>query len=135
MELTVTDIVQIAPHGGVLIDRILRGDGLADTLANAAHLTQVVLSEQNLADLEMIGNGGLSPLTGFMGRADYESVVQHMHLTNGLPWTLPITLAVDPQLASAIKEGDEIALVEQTESGNRIVATMEVTEKYSYDKQ
>src|SRR5690348_12116647 len=130
-----TDIVQIAPHGGVLIDRTLRGDGLADTLANAARLVQVVLSDQNLADLEMIANGGLSPLTGFMGRADYESVVHHMHLTNGLPWTLPITLAVDTELANSIKEGDEIALVERTETGNRIVGTMEVTEKYSYDKQ
>jgi sulfate adenylyltransferase len=134
-ELLMTDIVQIAPHGGVLVDRILRGDGLVDTLANAHHLVQVVLSEQNLADLEMIGNGGLSPLSGFMGHADYESVVHHMHLVNGLPWTLPITLAVDTQLASSIKEGDEIALVERTENGHRIVATMEVTEKYSYDRQ
>ena len=129
------DIVQIAPHGGVLIDRILRGDGLADALDNAHRLVQVVLSDQNLADLEMIANGGLSPLTGFMGHADYESVVRDMHLTNGLPWTLPISLAVDTELANSIKEGDEIALVERTESGHRIVGTMEVTEKYGYDKQ
>src|SRR5258708_2337194 len=129
------DIVQIAPHGGVLIDRILRGDGLADALDNAHRLVQVVLSDQNLADLEMIANGGLSPLTGFMGHADYESVVRDMHLTNGLPWTLPITLAVDTELANSIKEGDEIALVERTESGHRIVGTMEGTEKNGYDKQ
>src|SRR5215468_6739778 len=123
------DIVQIAPHGGVLVDRILRGDGLSDTLANAERLVQVVLSDQNLADLEMMGNGGLSPLTGFMGRADYDSVVRHMHLTNGLPWTLPITLAVSTELGASIREGDEIALVERAQGGNRIVGVMEVTEK------
>jgi len=129
------DIVQIAPHGGVLVDRTLRGDGLADALGNAQRLVQVVLSEQNLADLEMIANGGLSPLTGFLGKADYESVVRTMHLTNGLPWTLPITLAVDTELANSIKEGDEIALVERIEGGIHIVGTMEVTEKFTYDKQ
>src|SRR5258708_2518878 len=123
------ELIQIAPHGGSLIDRTLRGDGLIDATENATRLVQVILSDQNLADLEMIANGGLSPLTGFMGKADYESVVQHMHLANGLPWTLPITLA------ASIKEGDEIALVERAASGNYIVGVMEVTEKYSYDKQ
>src|SRR5258708_34327608 len=129
------ELIQIAPHGGSLIDRTLRGDGLIDATENATRLVQVILSDQNLADLEMIANGGLSPLTGFMGKADYESVVQHMHLANGLPWTLPITLAVDTTLAASIKEGDEIALVERAASGNYIVGVMEVTEKYSYDKQ
>src|SRR5438105_10571481 len=115
------EIVQIAPHGGTLVDRTLRGDGQSEALANANRLVQVVLSDQNLADLEMIANGGLSPLTGFMGRADYESVVLHMRLANSLPWTLPITLAVSTELAGSIKEGDEIALVERTDSGNRTV--------------
>src|SRR5260221_14690494 len=113
------DIVQIAPHGGVLIDRILRGDGLADALDNAHRLVQVVLSDQNLADLEMIANGGLSPLTGFMGRADYESVVRNMRLANSLPWTLPIKLAVSSELAGSIKEGGEITRGESTKNGNR----------------
>jgi sulfate adenylyltransferase len=128
-------INQIAPHGGTLIDRILRGDGLIDATENAKRRVQIVLSDQNLADLEMIANGGLSPLTGFMGKADYDGVVDHMHLANGLPWTLPITLAVDTELAASINEGDEVALVEKTESGNRIVGVLEVQEKYTYDKQ
>src|SRR5262249_20138731 len=129
------EIIQIAPHGGTLIDRTVRGDGLTDARENATRLVQVILSDQNLADLEMIANGGNSPLTGFMGQADFESVVQHMHLENGLPWTLPIILAVDTALAASIKEGDEIALVERASTGNHIVGVMEVTEKYSYDKQ
>ena len=129
------EIVQIAPHGGTLVDRTLHGDGLSEALANANRLVQVVLSDQNLADLEMIANGGLSPLTGFMGRDDYKSVVADMRLANGLPWTLPITLAVGNELAGSIKEGDEIALVERTASGNRTVGTMHVSEKFSYDKQ
>ena len=126
---------QIAPHGGILVDRILRGDGLSEALDSANRQVQVTLSDQNLADLEMIANGGLSPLTGFMGRADYESVVRNMRLADGLPWTLPITLAVSSELANSIKEGDEIALVEAAVSGNRTVGTMQVNEKFSYDKQ
>jgi sulfate adenylyltransferase len=58
-----------------------------------------------------------------------------MHLSNGLPWTLPITLAVSAELGASIREGDDVALVERTQSGNRIVGVMEVTEKYGYDKQ
>src|SRR5258708_34105637 len=58
-----------------------------------------------------------------------------MRLANGLRWTLPITLAVGNELAGSIKEGDEVALVERTASGNRIVGTMHVSEKFSYDKQ
>src|SRR5579859_4234971 len=126
-------IKQIAPHGGVLVDRMMRGDALADMSENAKRLLQVPLSDQNLADLEMIANGGLSPLTGFMARADYDAVVRHMHLSNGLPWTLPITLAVSAELGASIREGDDIALVERTEGGNHIVGVMEVTEKCGYD--
>jgi sulfate adenylyltransferase len=126
---------QIAPHGGILVNRILTGDMLADAQARAESLKQVVLTDQNLADLEMIANGGLSPLTGFMNKADYESVVFKMHTASGLPWTLPITLAVSAEFASTVKEGEEIALVENATSGNRIVGILTVSEKFTYDKE
>ena len=85
----------IAPHGGVLIDRTLTGDAREAAIDRARTLRPIALSEVNLADLEMIADGGFSPLTGYMTRADYESVVHHMRLVNGLPWSVPVTLAID----------------------------------------
>jgi ATP sulfurylase/adenylyl-sulfate kinase len=120
----------IRPHGGTLINRELQGDARAEARARAANLPQVTLNEVGLADLEMIANGGLSPLTGFMGRADYESVLQNMRLANGLVWSIPVVLPVGPEQASQIGVGAEIALVEETANGPRLLATMHVTDIY-----
>jgi sulfate adenylyltransferase len=79
----------------------------------------------------MIAVGAYSPLAGFMGRDDYERVVADMRLVNGLVWSIPITLPVDDELAGSIKEGQEIALVQ----GERVLAIMEVAEKFSYCKE
>ncbi len=125
----------IAPHGGVLINRLLTGDARDEALARAAHLPKVYLNDLNLADLEMIATGGLSPLTGYMERAEYTSVLHEMRLINGLPWTIPVTLAVDTDAAASIAVGSEVALVEQQSDGPRTLAILEVREKYAYDKQ
>src|SRR5258708_24292255 len=131
LQEAIKPIVQIPPHAGTLVNRTLSGDALKAATERADHLPQAVLTEQSLADLEMIANGALSPLTGFMGQAEYKSVVHDMRLPDGLPWTLPITLPVDAPFAASIKEGDEIALVEQTEKGKQIVGIMQVTEKFT----
>jgi sulfate adenylyltransferase len=83
------------------------------------------------SDLELIAVGAFSPLTGFMGRADYERVVHEMRLVSGLVWSVPVTLPVDAQQAGSLAEGEEIALLE----GNRIVGVMEIAEIYPYDKE
>ena len=121
----------IPPHGGKLIDRVLQGDALAEAKARAAHLTKIPLAPVNLADLELIATGIVSPLTGFMCHADYARVVQEMHLASGLVWSIPLTLAVTTEQAAGIREGQEIALTE----GERVLAVMTVTEKFPYDKQ
>ena len=79
----------------------------------------------------MISTGVFSPLTGFMDREDYESVVETMHLSNGLVWSMPITLSADEDEANGVKEGNEVALAN---GEGRVVATMAVTDRYSYDK-
>jgi sulfate adenylyltransferase len=79
----------------------------------------------------MISTGVFSPLTGFMDREDYESVVETMHLANGIVWSMPITLSVNDYEANGYKEGSEVAL---TNGEGRVVATMAVTDRYSYDK-
>jgi sulfate adenylyltransferase len=121
----------IRPHGGVLVDRRLTGDARDAALAESASLPQIVLNTTNLCDLEMIAVGALSPLTGFMTREDYEPVVKDMHLANGLPWTIPITLAVTTEQAASIEPGDRVALRE----GERVLAILTVRDKYGYDKQ
>ncbi len=121
----------IPPHGGVLIDRVLAGDALADARTRAARLPRIPLAPVNLADLELIATGIASPLAGFMCRADYTAVVHDMHLASGLPWTVPITLAVTPEQAAQVREGQEVALAE----GERVLAAMTVAEKFDYDKR
>ncbi|MGD0167000.1 MAG: sulfate adenylyltransferase [Gaiellaceae bacterium] len=111
----------IKPHGGELIDRTgPRPDG-------AESLETVILSSRELSDLEMIANGALSPLTGFLGREEYESVLESMHLTCGLPWALPVCLAVDEA-----PKGDRVALA--SEDG-RLCAVLDVAEVFDYDKE
>lgn len=124
----------IRPHGGELINRLVTGDAQEELRQRASHLPQIVLSDVNLADLEMITSGAMSPLTGFMQKADYESVVHHMRLANGLPWSIPVTLAVDAEQASTIQIGQEVALVEQREDSTILLAILEVQDKYQYDR-
>lgn len=120
----------IQPHGGILINRVLAGERRAETLAGASQLPRIELNDLNLADLEMLANGALSPLTGYMARADYESVVHTMRLANGLPWSIPVTLAISEEQAASIREGQAVALTE----GSTILAVLDVREKYTYDK-
>ncbi len=121
----------IQPHGGTLINRLLSGAALESAREFAETLVTIPLNDTNLADLEMIAIGALSPLRGFMGEADYHSVVQNMRLVNGLPWTIPVTLAVSEDQAGHIAIGDQVALVE----GDKRLAILHVTEKYRYDRE
>ena len=111
----------IAPHGGYLVDRAgPRPD-------NAGTLEQIALTSRELSDLDMLACGALSPLDGFMGRDDYERVLEEMRLAKGLPWALPVCLAVDHE-----PQGDEVAL---TDEAGKAFAVLEVDEVYEYDKE
>lgn len=122
----------IPPHGGRLVDRWLRGPAREEALERAGRMRRVRLDAREAADLEMIGDGALSPLTGFMGEADYRSVLAEMRLAGGLLWALPVTLAVSRDEAEAIREGDEIAL---EDPAGRLLALMQVSERFLYDRE
>ena len=122
----------IPPHGGTLVDRVLRGPEREQALERLPGLRRVELAPTAVADLEMIGVGALSPLTGFMGEADYRRVVDELRLSSGLVWSLPITLAVSAEVARTIRPDEEIALVEP---GGRALALMTVREQFTYDKR
>lgn len=123
---------EIKPHGGKLINAFVTGDE-AEALKEKAHsLKKIHLADRRLSDLEMIGSGAFSPLDGFMKRADYENVVVNMRLANGLPWTIPITLAVSSDEAEDLEIGSEVALVDKFEN---VLAVMELEEIYKYDRE
>jgi sulfate adenylyltransferase len=122
----------IAPHGGVLVINLADAAERAELQARAQSLPRLVVGSRQLADLEMLAIGAYSPLKGFMTRDDYLSVVSQMHLTNGLPWSIPITLAVTTEQAKLLPEGSEVALVNVQ---NELQAVLTILEKYSYDKQ
>ena len=118
------------PHGGLLVDRYAPGAEAAEFIDEAQELPSLTLTTRNLCDLELLANGGFSPLTGFMGEDDYRSVVTTMHLANGLVWTIPIYLAVDEEQARSIRPGQRLAL-RDAEGG--IAGTLDVEEVYQAD--
>lgn len=122
----------IAPHGGKLITNLAGADEQAELRQLARNIPQIEIGSRQLADLEMLANGAYSPLTGFFTRNDYLSVVQDMHLGNGLPWSIPITLSTTTEQAAQLKEGEPVALVN---GAGELQAVLQVQEKYTYDKR
>jgi sulfate adenylyltransferase/3'-phosphoadenosine 5'-phosphosulfate synthase len=120
------------PHGGTLVDRELKGDARKEALERAKGLPKFGLDEREMTDLEMIGYGALSPLTGFIRKADYDTVVDSMRMTDGLVWAMPVNLATSIERAREINVGSEIAL---TDNAGKILATMQVTDIWQPDKQ
>ncbi|MEO7966800.1 MAG: sulfate adenylyltransferase, partial [Gemmatimonadaceae bacterium] len=119
------------PHGGALVNRELTGARRLEAIEHAKSLVHVSLDDREASDLEMIGYGALSPLTGFMRKADYDTVVQSMRLSDGLVWALPVTKAVSASEAASLKLGQEIAL--DAPDGS-LMGIMQVTDIYTYDK-
>lgn len=115
----------IEPHGGKLMERTgAKQDG--------AVKQSIKLSEWQQCDFEMIGCGAMSPLDGFMGAADYNSVCDKMTLANGTVWPIPITLAVDDATAARVNVGEKVAL---SDDKGRLLGYLTIREKYKQDKK
>lgn len=97
----------ISPHGGKLINRF------TSPSVTINYDAKIELDDIALSDLELIANGGFSPLIGFMGQEDYESVLNNMHLAEGLPWTIPITLPVKKFIVDQLEIGDKVQLIQK----------------------
>jgi sulfate adenylyltransferase len=123
----------IAPHGGTLIDRIADEARRADLAARAPSLPEVRLNVREALDLEMIGVGAFSPLTGFMNQADYRAVVDGGRLAGGLPWTVPITASLKAD-SPKVHAGSEVALRAPESLGGQLLAVMTVQDVFDYDK-
>jgi sulfate adenylyltransferase len=121
----------IAPHGGALIINRASESERTHLQERARSLPQLEVGSRQLADLEMLATGAYSPLRGFMNKADYLGSVNTMHLANGLPWSIPITLSTTREQAAPLQEGTQVALVN---AGGTLQAVMTIEEKFSYDK-
>jgi sulfate adenylyltransferase len=100
----------IAPHGGELVDLLASPERAAELKAASRDWSSWDLTPRQFCDLELLLNGGFSPLAGFMGRADHDAVCADMRLADGTLWPIPIVLDVTPQLAATLKVGGMLAL-------------------------
>lgn len=100
----------IDAHGGALRNLYLSADQAEQLKAESVDFPSLTLNDRQLCDIEMLLNGGFSPLTGFMGQADYQAVLKDMRLADGTIWPLPITLDAAEETARSLNSGDQLAL-------------------------
>jgi sulfate adenylyltransferase len=122
----------LPPHGGKLKPLLLKGEALKDALEKSRSLSQIRMTTRERDDLIMMGIGAFSPLEGFMGKGDWKGVCDEMKTARGIFWPIPITLSVSKEEASRIKEGQEVALID--DENNELMGSILVQEKYSIDK-
>ncbi|MGM0779552.1 MAG: sulfate adenylyltransferase [Bacillota bacterium] len=116
--------MSLSPHGGKLVERIDLNSDLSAINA------EVEIDTIALSDLELIAIGAYSPLTGFLGEKDYESVVNHMRLANGMVWSIPITLPVPKKSADCLVVGEKVKL----KYNGQVFGFLDLREKYIPDK-
>jgi len=123
-------MTNIAPHGGTLINRELQGKERDEAKARAQKLHALTLSEREVSDLEMIATGALSPLEGFMTKADYEACLEKKRLANNLPWGLPVVKTISAEEKSKVRK--EVVLAD---SKGRKLAILEIADIFPHDKK
>ncbi|WP_404324325.1 sulfate adenylyltransferase [Cytobacillus firmus] len=111
------------PHGGKLIQNYNPNYDLTGIEK------EILIDAIALSDLELIGVGLFSPLTGFLGKADYESVVEKMRLADGTIWSIPVTLPVHAEKAKELAAGEKFKLVREGE----VYGVITVSEWYEPD--
>ena len=94
---------QIQPHGGELVHSIVDESRAAELKAESRDWPSWDLTSRQLCDLELLLNGGFSPLRGFMNRKDYESVCERMRLADDTLWPIPVTLDVSQEVADSLE--------------------------------
>jgi len=119
----------ISPHGAV--PALASPTRAAELKALAGHYPSWDLNERQLCDLELILNGGFAPLSGFLGRQDYDSVVEHMRLADGTLWPIPVTLDVTAAVAEQLGAGASLAL---RDAEGVLLAVLEVESVWQPDK-
>ena len=120
----------IQPHGGVLVNREVKGRERDQLMRTVPGLPRLQLNARQISELLLIATGAYSPLEGFMGEADYREVVSSMHLANGVAWPMPITLAVSSDDARRLQIKKDVALYQD----HLLLGVLHLEQKYTYDK-
>jgi sulfate adenylyltransferase len=120
-----------APHGGVLKELLVDDDRRGELRKASRDWPSWDLTERQLCDLEMLMSGAFSPLDGFLGQADYESVCSDMRLADGTIWPIPIVLDLPEEVAAGIGEGSSLAL---RDPEGTMLAALHVEEKWTPDR-
>jgi sulfate adenylyltransferase len=108
------------------------GEALNEAKEKAKTLPKIRMTTRERDDLIMMGIGAFSPLEEFMGKADWKGVCNDMKMRGGTFWPIPITLSVTKEVAKRLKEGQEVALID--DENNELMGSMVVHEKYEIDK-
>jgi sulfate adenylyltransferase len=125
---TAVSVDLVSPYGGRLVDLFVAEEMRAERLAYASRLRSLQLTQRAVCDLELLSTGGFSPLSGFMGEADYRRVVAEMRLDDGTLFPIPVTLPLPAD--APVSVGDTVALRDER---NNLLAIMHVSEKYPWD--
>ena len=124
----------VNPHGKEkkLKPLLLIGEQLREEKQKAKSLPQVTMTSRETSDLIMLGIGAFTPLEGFMGKQDWKGVCDDFMTSQGLFWPIPITLSTTREQADRLKEGQEVALID--EETDELMGGMTLQEKYTIDK-
>jgi len=120
------------PHGGELCNLLVNEERAEELKAVSGDYPSITLSQRQVCDLELLLNGGFSPLRGFMTRGVYDSVIDTLHLPDGTLWSIPITLDIPAARAEKIEPGQKLAL---RDSEGFMLAVLTVEDKWQPDKQ
>jgi len=119
-------------HGDHLVDLLIEQNRAEELKHQSEHFISITLTKRQLCDLEMLINGGLSPLTGYMDKNTYDSVIQNGRLPDNLLWPIPIVLDIDASVAEKLNPGDKVAL---RDTEGFMPAVLTVSEIWQADKK
>ena len=123
----------IAPHGGELVNLIVSPERAAELKSASRDWLSWDLTPRQFCDLELLLNGGFSPLTGFMGKADHDSVCERMRLADGTLWPIPILLDIPRELADKLRPGTSVLALRDPEGV--MLAALHVEELFEIDRE
>ncbi|KAI0264798.1 hypothetical protein BGY98DRAFT_1039113 [Russula aff. rugulosa BPL654] len=124
-----------APHGGILKDLLARDQDIYHLLKEESlTLDDIILSDRQLCDLELIINGGFSPLEGFMNQADYDSVVDNLRLADGTLFPMPITLDVSREDIDRLSLSKDKRVTLRDPRDDQAIAILTIDDIYKPDR-
>lgn len=122
----------VPPHGGSLVNLLVSEPRRQQLMSESLHWPSWNLTPRQLCDFELLANGGFSPLSGFLGSADWQSVLGSMRLASGLLWPIPVTLDVPEELAKELRPGSPLLLRDAEEVP---LGVLHVQEVFQPDKE